>query len=60
MNKNVDHHLGAGFLVHKAITSAVKRVDFVGDRISYKILRACWCDIIFNVHAPTEYKCDDM
>jgi hypothetical protein len=25
------------------------------DRISYIILRGCWCDIIvLNVHAPTE------
>jgi hypothetical protein len=22
------------------------------------ILRGCWCDIVLNVHAPTENKCD--
>jgi hypothetical protein len=32
---------------------------FVSDRLSYKILRGCWCDIIvLNVHAPTEDKSD--
>jgi hypothetical protein len=41
--------------------SAVKRVEFVGDRISHIILRGCWCHIIvLNVHAPTEDKTDDM
>jgi hypothetical protein len=24
------------------------------------ILRGRWCDIVFNVHAPTEVKIDDM
>jgi hypothetical protein len=47
--------------IHKRIISAVKRVEFVSDRISYKILRGRWCDIIvLNVHAPTEDKIDDM
>jgi hypothetical protein len=32
-NENADHYLGAGFFEHKGIT-AVKRVDFVSDRIS--------------------------
>jgi hypothetical protein len=46
--------------VHKRIISAVKRVEFVSDRISYIILRGRWCDIIvLNVHAPTEDKIDD-
>jgi hypothetical protein len=34
------------FSVHKRIISAVQRVEFVSDRISYIILRACWCDIV--------------
>jgi hypothetical protein len=47
------------FFVHKRIMSAVKRVEFVSDRISYIILRGRWCDIIvLNVHAPTEAKTD--
>jgi hypothetical protein len=43
--------------VHKRIISAVKRVEFVSDRMLYIILRGHWCDIIvLNVHAPTEDK----
>jgi hypothetical protein len=41
--------------------SAVKRVEFVSDRMSYIILRGRWCNIIvLNVHAPTEDKIDYM
>jgi hypothetical protein len=41
--------------------SAVKRVEFVSDRMSYIILRGRWCNIIvLNVHAPTEDKIDDI
>jgi hypothetical protein len=47
--------------VHKRIISAVKRVEFVSDRMSYIILKGCWCHIIvLNVHAPTEDKTDDV
>jgi hypothetical protein len=47
--------------VHKRIISAVERVEFVGDRMSYIILRGRWCHIIVqNVHAPTEDKTDDV
>jgi hypothetical protein len=43
------------FIVHKRIISAVKRVEFVSDRISYIIIRSRWCDIIvLNVYVPTE------
>jgi hypothetical protein len=28
--------------------------------MSYVILRGRWCDIVLNVHAPTEDKIDDM
>jgi hypothetical protein len=45
--------------VHKRIISAVRRVEFVSDRMSYIILRGRWCHIIvLNVHAPTEDKTD--
>jgi hypothetical protein len=48
-------------LVHKRIISAVKRVEFVSDMMSYIILRGHWCDIILlNVHASTEDKIDDV
>ena len=37
----------------------VKRVEFVSDRVSYIVLRGCWCSIFLNVHAPNEEKSDD-
>jgi hypothetical protein len=58
---NENHELGTGFFLHKRIISAVKRVEFVSDRMSYIILRGCWCRIIvLNVHAATEEKSDDV
>jgi hypothetical protein len=47
--------------VHKRIISAVKRVEFVSDRMSCIILRGRWCHVIvLNVHVPTEDKTDDV
>jgi hypothetical protein len=47
--------------MYKRIISAVKRVEFVSDRLPYIILRSCWCHIIvLNVHASTEDKTDDV
>jgi hypothetical protein len=41
--------------VQKRTITAVKRVDFVSNKMSYRILRSRWCYIVvLNVHAPTE------
>jgi hypothetical protein len=43
------------------IISAVKRVEFVNDRISCIIQRGCWCDIIvLNGYVPRDDKIFDM
>jgi len=43
--------------VYRRIVSAVKRVEFVSDRLSYIVLRGRWHNIIVvNVHAIREEK----
>jgi hypothetical protein len=47
--------------VRKRIISAVRRVEFVSDRVSHITLRGRWCHVIvLNIHAPTEDKTDDV
>jgi hypothetical protein len=59
--RNENHELGTGSFVQKRIISAVKRDEFLSDRMSYIILRGRWCRIIvLNIHAPTEDKSDDV
>jgi hypothetical protein len=42
------------------MVSAIKRVEFVSDRMSYIVLRGRWCNIIVpNAHAPKEENGDD-
>jgi hypothetical protein len=36
---NESHQLGTGCFVHQRIVSAIKRVEFVSDRMSYMVLR---------------------
>jgi hypothetical protein len=48
------------FFANQRIVSAIKRLEFVSDRMSYIALRGRWCNIIvLNAHAPTEEKGDD-
>jgi hypothetical protein len=37
---NKDHQLGTDFFVHHRTVSAVKKVEFVSDRVSYIVLRS--------------------
>jgi hypothetical protein len=47
--------------VHKRIISAVRRVEFVSDRMSYIMQRGRWCNItVVNVHSPCEDTSDDL
>lgn len=58
---NMDHCLGTGLLVKKYFQWAVKRVEFVNDRLLYLIMWGWWCDIIIiNVHVPSKDKGDKM
>ena len=35
VNGNENHQWGTGFFVHRRLVSAVKRIEFVSDRLSY-------------------------
>jgi hypothetical protein len=56
-----DGQVGTGFFVHKRILSAVRRVEFISDRMSYVILSCRWCNItVLYVHTPCEDKGHDV
>jgi exonuclease III len=58
---NEDHQIGTGFFVHKIIISAVRRVEFISDRMSYIILRGHWSNIVvLTVHASCKDKSDGV
>jgi hypothetical protein len=58
---NEDHQLEAGFFVRKRIIAAIRRVEFVSDRMSHIILRGRWCKVVvLNVHAPCEDNSDNV
>ena len=46
------------FVLHKIVQS-FKRAEFVSDRVSYVVLRGRWCNIVLNVHAPSDEKSGD-
>ena len=55
-----NHHLATGFFVHHRRVSAVKRLEFVSNGVSYIDLRGHrWNIIVLNVHATSEEKSDD-
>jgi hypothetical protein len=57
---NENHQFRTGFFVHQGIVPAVKKVEFVSDRMSRIVLRGRWCNIILlNAHTPTEEKNDN-
>ena len=51
---------GNRIFVHHRIVSAVKRVEFVSDRMSYTVLKGRWCNtVIFSMHAANEKESND-
>ena len=47
--------------MHRRLVSAVKRIEFVSDRLFYIVLRSCWLHIIVvNVDAPSDEKSEEL
>ena len=50
------YFMGAGFFVHRRM-SAVKKVEFISNRVSCITLKDKWCNIIvLNVHAQLKIR----
>jgi hypothetical protein len=59
--RNENNELCTHSYEHKRTISAVRKVEFETDRMSYVIPRGHWCYIIvLNVHVPTEDKIYDV
>ena len=56
---NENHQLGRGPFVQHRIVSAVQRVKYICDKISYTLLQVHWCNTVFKAHAPSEETSDD-
>jgi hypothetical protein len=49
---NENHELDTGYFIHKRIESAVKKVEFISDRMSYIILRGGSVISLFLMSMP--------
>jgi len=55
------HSSGVGFMINKRISSAVKNVKFINERLGFLVVQGRWYKIaIINVHAPTEDKDNEI
>jgi hypothetical protein len=52
----LNHHLGADSFIHKGIRPAIKRVEFIIDRMFVTLRDRGWAIIVLNVHATTDDK----
>ena len=51
--------MGTRFFVHHRTLSALKRVEFVSDRMPYIVLKGRWYNVFLNAHTAGEEKTDD-
>jgi len=54
----MEREIKTGFFVRHRTLSVVKTVQSVSEGMSFIVLRGCSHNIILNVHAPNEEKCD--
>jgi exonuclease III len=52
-----NYQMGIGLFVQHRIVPAVKRVEYVSDRVPYIVLKGRCCNMtVLNVHAPSDEK----